>query len=312
MSRISVIVPVYNVELWLEQCIESIINQTYSDLEIILVDDGSQDKSGCICDEYKKKDNRIRVIHKENGGLSDARNVGIREATGEFITFVDSDDWIDLKIYEYAMKLQQVYNADIVEYGIERISGREVYKEFSTYEREEIYICEGKEMLPRIYQSNLGGSIVAWNKIYKKALFDNNFFEKGRIFEDTLLIPKIFYGARCCVATTKVGYYYYQGNPKSITKTLSAESIFDRLYAHQNNRKFYDMHGLEQARLWCDTNYAFVLIQALKSIRKEIGKDSEDYIRIKKEYSSLLKFFLINPYFIWKQKILLIWYSIIM
>ena len=101
---ISVIVPIYNVEKYLTKCIESIINQTYKNLEIILVDDGSPDKSPIICDEYAKKDNRIKVIHKKNGGLSDARNYGMSLATGEYISFIDSDDYIDEEMYEKHMK----------------------------------------------------------------------------------------------------------------------------------------------------------------------------------------------------------------
>ena len=114
MKKISVIVPVYNVERYLKRCIESIINQTYKDLEIILVDDGSTDSSGNICDEYKKIDKRISVIHKKNGGLSDARNEGLKVVTGTYIAFVDSDDFLDLDMYEYMQKNIEKENADIV------------------------------------------------------------------------------------------------------------------------------------------------------------------------------------------------------
>ena len=105
MEKISIIVPVYNVELYLEKCIESIINQTYTNIEIILVDDGATDSSGNICDLYSKKDSRIKVIHKRNGGLSDARNVGIEKAVGQYLMFVDSDDYIDKTMCE------KLYNA---------------------------------------------------------------------------------------------------------------------------------------------------------------------------------------------------------
>ena len=115
MATISIIVPVYNVEKYLERCVKSIQNQTYSDLEIILVDDGSPDSSGALCDQYAKEDKRIKVIHKKNGGLSEARNYGIEAATGSYIMFIDSDDWIDLDMAEMLCKLSNKYDADIVE-----------------------------------------------------------------------------------------------------------------------------------------------------------------------------------------------------
>ena len=110
---ISVIVPVYNVEQYLPKCIDSILAQTYENLEIILVEDGTKDSSGVICDEYAAKDARIRVIHKENGGLSSARNAGMEIARGEYFGFVDSDDWIEPEMYENLMALAQKYDADV-------------------------------------------------------------------------------------------------------------------------------------------------------------------------------------------------------
>lgn len=114
-GKISVIVPIYKVENYLNRCVESIRKQTYRNLEIILVDDGSPDACGEMCDRYAQEDSRIRVIHKENGGLSDARNAGIEVATGEYIAFVDSDDWIDDKMYEVLYSTLLKYNADIAE-----------------------------------------------------------------------------------------------------------------------------------------------------------------------------------------------------
>lgn len=115
MAVISVIVPVYKVEKFLDRCINSIIQQTFTNLEIILVDDGSPDRSGEICDEWKMKDKRIRVIHKENGGLSDARNKGLDVATGDYVAFIDSDDWIDPDMFQLLYDATQKYQADIAE-----------------------------------------------------------------------------------------------------------------------------------------------------------------------------------------------------
>ena len=119
---ISVVVPVYNVEKYIDKCINSIINQTYKNLEIILVDDGSPDNCGKICDEYAKKDNRIKVTHKENGGVSSARNIGIKNATGDWLTFVDADDWIENNFVEQLLKIGNQENAEIVLCGYNRVN----------------------------------------------------------------------------------------------------------------------------------------------------------------------------------------------
>ena len=114
MKKISIIVPVYQAEKYISKCIESIVNQTYKNLEIILIDDGSTDRSGEICDEYGKKDNRIVVVHNKNKGVSVARNCGLDIATGDYITFVDSDDYIDLQMYSEMMKVVEKYSCDVV------------------------------------------------------------------------------------------------------------------------------------------------------------------------------------------------------
>lgn len=179
MPLISVIIPVYKVEKYLNRCVDSVLNQTFRDLEVILVDDGSPDRCPQICDAYAKKDNRVRVIHKENGGLSDARNSGIDIATGQFLAFVDSDDWLRNDIYEFAMNLQRKYQADIVEFGIRRVVNElEVIDEDNNVPTN-TYVCTGIQMLPRIYQDNLGGSIVACNKLYAKSVFRRLRFERG-------------------------------------------------------------------------------------------------------------------------------------
>lgn len=311
MSKLTVIIPVYNTEKYLKRCIESVINQTFLDLEIILVDDGSTDQSASICDDYARRDNRIKVIHKTNGGLSDARNTGIKEATSECISFVDSDDWLALDIYDYTMKLQKMYQVDIVEFGIIQSSAEK--EEFQDREEhEELYICTGIEMLPRIYQDNLGGSIAAWNKIFRRDLFENNLFTKGRIMEDTLLMPKIFYAASKCLATSRTGYYYYQGNQESITKRQYTLKNLDAIYAHGDNRKFFLENGLDSARLWSDTTYAFSMVNHLKKTKQYYGRQNEKYLKLKKQYAHLLKEFMRNPYFMKKQKLLLIFYEIIL
>ena len=139
MKKISIIVPVYQAEKYISKCIESIVNQTYKNLEIILVDDGSTDRSGEICDEYGKKDNRIVVVHNKNKGVSVARNCGLDIATGDYITFVDSDDYIDLQMYSEMMKVVEKYSCDVV------YSGSVVKTQIQSFYNELIYVVEEGE-----------------------------------------------------------------------------------------------------------------------------------------------------------------------
>lgn len=209
---ISVIIPVYNVEKYLKNCIDSVIAQTYKNIEIILVDDGSQDGCGVICDEYVEKDSRIKVFHKENGGLSDARNVGIEQATGKYITFIDSDDCVSSEYVEYLHELLTKNNTKIsiaahtVVSNKKRINFGEGYIEnvLTTAECLERMLCED------------GFSVSAWAKLYSKELFDGIRFPKGKLNEDNgttykliLQCEKIAYGNR--------SIYNYYKRQNSIT-----------------------------------------------------------------------------------------------
>ena len=167
---ISVIIPVYNVELYLRRCVDSVINQTYKLLEIILVDDGSTDSSGKICEEYSKTDNRIKVIHKTNGGLSDARNAGIEICKGDYITFVDSDDWIDPDLVKHLYDIIVKFNADIsigmYKKVYDNFINDKCIKEFYN-----VYEYAGTKALEELYVHRSFG-VHACGKLYKRNLFD--------------------------------------------------------------------------------------------------------------------------------------------
>ena len=186
-EKISVIVPIYNVEQYLRRCIDSIINQTYKNLEIILVDDGSPDNCGQICDDYAKKDTRIKVIHKKNGGLSDARNVGLEVCTGDYISFVDSDDWIELNTYEIMMKSMNEYNADMVVSNINYVYKDKVE---SKYSEDKIRCFNKEEAMKELIKDGLVQAVV-WNKLYKRVVIDNLRFKVGKLNEDEFFTYKI-------------------------------------------------------------------------------------------------------------------------
>lgn len=218
---ISVIVPIYNVEKYLTQCIESILQQTYTELEIILVDDGSTDSCPKICDFYAEKDKRIKVIHKENGGLADARNAGIRLATGSFITFVDSDDYIDTDMYYLLMKAIKGENADIAIAKCQAFAGEKVTK--IATDNEEL-VLNGKEVLEFLILGWAGYTIspAVWNRIYKRELIEGLQFPKGKCYEDLVWTTMVFERAAKGIYLNRVLYFYRQ-REDSITKTDFSE-----------------------------------------------------------------------------------------
>lgn len=206
---ISIIVPVYKVEKYLNKCVDSIINQTYKNLEIILVDDGSPDRCPQICDEYTKKDNRIKVIHKKNGGLSDARNIGIDNSTGEYIMFIDSDDYINDKMVELLYNNIKEKKSDVAicnfEYIFENCNSKKVPNITPT-------ILNSNQFW-NLYYSEQGYvvfCVVAWNKLYKKELFKTIRYDVGKYHEDEFIIHKIINQCNKISCINDKLYYYLQ------------------------------------------------------------------------------------------------------
>lgn len=222
MALISIIVPVYNVEDYLERCIVSIQQQTYSELEIILVDDGSTDSSGKICDEYKNKDSRIRVFHKKNGGLSDARNLGIEVAKGDFFAFIDSDDWIDIDMLEVLYKAVQKYDADIAECSFRCIYKDHVEEETAntgTYiEGDNIFALQC-EMRWKYFKP------IACNKLYRRYIFKDVCYPVGRLHEDEFTTHKAFYNASKLVYVDLSKYNYDRTREESITASFKEKNL---------------------------------------------------------------------------------------
>lgn len=211
---LSVIIPVYNVEEYIDQCIQSVVKQTYTNLEIILIDDGSPDNCPQICDNWSKKDKRIRVIHQKNSGLSAARNVGIDCSKGDLIAFVDSDDFIDENMYENMINAMKLGNADVV------VCGRYIYSDKKIITKccvKQIKIFNNKEAINELF---IGKKIeeASWDKIYKKALFNGIRFPLNEINEDLVTIPYIFERAKKIVHVGNA-YYYYRKNNFGISKS---------------------------------------------------------------------------------------------
>jgi glycosyltransferase involved in cell wall biosynthesis len=232
---ISIIVPIYNVEKFLIRCIESLVNQTYKDIEIYLVDDGSTDNCPQICDTYAKKDPRIKVIHKENGGLSDARNVAIDVYSGEFILFVDSDDFIASDTVELLYTTMAENNSDI-----STCSFINHYKDDATTIEDEINHCLVLDKEPALenmlYQHNVTTS--AWGKLYKKSLFASGIrYPKGKICEDLDTTYKLFSLAKS-VTINSSRKFYYQQRLDSIINAHFTKKRMDALDFAQNQLEF--------------------------------------------------------------------------
>lgn len=231
---ISIIIPVYNVEKYLNQCLDSVINQTYRNLEIILVDDGSTDSSGLICDEYKGKDERITVIHKKNGGLSDARNVGIEICSGRYITFIDSDDYVLEDYVGYLYELLYKYNADMSVCDKVCFKEHEKIKDRKQIIKEES-IDKETALLYMMYGSWI--DVSAWCKLYKKELFDNIRYTPNLLFEDSDIIYKLIDKCnKICVSNKSE--YCYRINPNSITNSGFNIKKMDLITATEGMRKY--------------------------------------------------------------------------
>ena len=218
---ISVIIPVYNVSEYLERCVNSVSCQTFSDIEIILVDDGSTDDSGAVCDRLAKSDNRISVIHKQNGGLSDARNVGCSAATGEYVAFIDSDDFISEDMLSKLYLLATENNAEIAVCGI-----CDCYKERMTPQYKEItsFVTSGKEALRLTLEGNkMPGSVCS--KLIKRSVAEKLSFRVGKTYEDAFYTPDLFMSVDTVAVTTESLYNYWHRSDSITTVPFSQKAM---------------------------------------------------------------------------------------
>ena len=213
--KLTVVIPVYRVEATLDRCVESVLIQDIDDMEVILVDDGSPDSCPKMCDEWAEKDSRISVIHKENGGLSEARNAALDIAKGDYVTFVDSDDWLDEGTYKAILNLMD--DNDIVEYPV---AHRLSLSDRSYENMDDYWLTE------QAYTHTF-----AWNKVYRRTLFNGIRYPKGKVFEDVYTLPLLLRKAKR-ISTTSQGCYHYEWNPAGITATADGEKLAMLLDAH--------------------------------------------------------------------------------
>jgi len=295
MPKISVIVPVYKVEPYLCRCVDSILAQTFTDYELFLVDDGSPDRCGEICDEYAEKDDRIRVIHKPNGGLSDARNAALDLMTGEYVAFIDSDDWAAPDMLESMYRAAVEHQCDMAVCNI--------CNAYSGGIREDLYVpaikervVEGEERYETLYQPS------ACNKLYKSYIFKELRYPKGRMYEDTFIYHDILKQIDKLVYTGKTSYFYFVRTDSimNVRYTLQSADIVDAVYlravaldeagvhthADEAYRALYSRLAVAYERLdWKD-----------EAVKKHLGE-------LKRLYNGVFGRMILDQHFSLKQKL---------
>lgn len=306
MPRLSIIVPIYNVEKYLSRCIESILNQTFKDFELILVNDSSTDNCKEICEKYKRMDSRIIVANKKNGGVSSARNLGIDISKGDYIGFVDSDDFIDVHMYEILLNTINAYDSDIVICDYYKVNEYDIkkYEKMKSNNKDiNVENINNIDAIERIITRDIK-IVVAWNKIYKRSLFDNLRYKEGVICEDEFLAHRIFYKCNKVSIINQKLYYYIQRKGSIINSPFSSKD-FDKIYAIKDRVDFLNekkiTNLIDKAEksfmdyfVW---NY-FAGYQRLENIEYELK-------RLKKEFNSVFYRILDNKFISLNEKITL-------
>ncbi len=247
MPKISVIVPVYKVEQYLRRCVDSVLAQTLEDFELILVDDGSPDHSGEICEEYAAKDSRVRVIHKKNGGLSDARNAGIDVAKGDWLFFCDSDDVIHKDCLRILLCSLERAQAQIAVGAFQRFSGDMPTENYTTVWNETYTTVSSEQAMAMMFDpwAHTHNTVSACCKLFPRAMFDDVRFPVGRLFEDEFTVHKL-YAKASKVALAEITLYFYYSNDESITGKLTLEQWIDEYDARYERMIFFEEHGFEK------------------------------------------------------------------
>lgn len=300
-DTISIIIPVYNVESYIRKCLNSVISQTYKNLEILLIDDGSTDESGKICGEYAVKDKRIRLFHKENGGASSARNLGLKNFTGQYVGFVDSDDWIEPDMYETLYNLIKEKNVFVSAVGFFRDTDTKSVPSKNIKPVTDEIISQ-KDLLTYAFRLDYYNAfhIAVWNKIFSADIFKNNnmlFDENLKIGEDSLFTTRVFLTDNCTGAFIDKPMYHYCQRGVSLfnsatveTKTECAFNAYKTLIksfeekGHENLMPLVKKEYCYNASLFAEAYFTNGDKAALRKMQEEIKVYLNEYVEIMKEY----------------------------
>ena len=292
-EKISIIIPVYKVEAYLPKCLDSVLQQTYRNLEIILIDDGSPDGCGKICDEYSKKDARISVIHKENTGVARARNDGIEAATGAYISFIDSDDWISPRAYEWMYKYIKKYKADCAVGGCVTVKDQNGKLKFPKNTFSYKATCETSE---GVIKNLLLNASAMWNRLFRREIFETLRFPQGRINDDEVTVLHAYAQCKKIVFVNRPTYFYRIRENSITTSCFSIRNV-DYYYNSLDNEQFI-REQLPQLQLCAEFKVVKSLLYCYVNLRKL--SDSEEKRKLKKELKREIqkkrKAALKNPY----------------
>lgn len=285
MPMISVIIPMYNAERYVEKCIQSLLNQTYRDLEIIIVNDGSKDRSQEICEKYANQDKRITLINTENRGAGSARNTGIEIAKGEYISFIDSDDYVCPDYYERLLNMLQKTDADIAIGRYERISEHDEMQFVNTGEIKE---CTNMEELMILYgedEDKYINAVLVTNKLYKHELFEENIrFPIRRLIDDEFIIYKLIYKSKKIAYTDDVMYAYVQSDSSVMRTNFKEQRVYDTIDVYDEVYSFFKENGTEELNKKILIRYLSYCVElAQKTSTSTIIEDKERVYQYLKE-----------------------------
>ena len=294
---ISVIIPVYNSEKYLSRCLDSVINNTYKNLEIIVVDDGSKDKSGEICDAYAQKDNRITVIHKQNGGTAEARNTALKTASGKYIAFADNDDFIHPNFYEYMLAAIKQTDADVV---VCELTRNMPVVEFNRPCDNKAVLVNKHSFILGTYTGDWTRNTAPWNKLYKKELFSDIRFPSGKGYEDAYTTYRLLYKANTIAYLNSTLYYWYENKNSYSAKKDNANKLRFREEAIRLQSEYYhkdDYSDVNNAAkvfylnqmhlmLW-QLERDYVQNETTKKVRRFFDKQAKEYLRKYKNLCSI-------------------------
>lgn len=307
MPELSIIVPIYNVEKYLERCIKSILNQTYNNFELILVNDGSTDGSGIICEKYSGFDHRIRVIHKNNGGVSSARNMGIDNANGKYIGFIDPDDYINKYMYEILISIINRNGSDMVISDYYKIDEDNIDDKTLNMpiniDNLEVHSINGDEAIDKLFDCG-EKFIFAWNKLYKSCLFDKLRYEEGKIYEDEFIAHRILYKCKYISVVDEKLYFYVQRKGSIVNSPFTTKK-FDKVYAVKDRIDFLKEKNLMELKEKAEKSFIDYFIWNYFSGYKRLNNIDKDLVNLKHKFNEIFFEVLKNTRISWREKITL-------
>lgn len=310
MTEVSIIVPVYNLEKYLPKCIDSILNQTFTNFELILVNDGSTDLSGEICEKYAKEDSRIKVLHKKNGGVASARNVGLEIAKGNYIGFVDNDDFINKYMFEKLYENAVHYSADIVVCDYLEVTDEQSCKPMQQDMNYKVEHYTNTEALNQLYTTNNVTFVVPWNKLYKRHLFKGIKYKVGNSNDDETIAHKLlYYSVRVTYIRTGL-YYYIQRKGSQMDSNVFHIKKFDAVYAFKDREVFFrkiNERELHQKALLQYMERFFLYYYMAKKSLTEVNKELKE---LKYTFDKTLIHLLKHKRLSWRQKFMCVVFSI--